>query len=114
MGKLYLFPFMNFSWEEQQKYLHFSCKKQICYYPLIIWYCLALQAKSVAEAQIRYGERMGLAMLYDQVKKKRRPQEYNNYIHPKQGFNHEIINELKNKIKDFSDIELFMVIFLTK
>ena len=57
---------------------------------------------------------MGLAMLYYQVKKKRRPQEYNNYIHPKQGFNHEIINELKNKIKDFSDIELFMVILFDK
>ena len=53
-------------------------------------------------------------MLYYQVKKKRRPQEYNNYIHPKQGFNHEIINELKNKIKDFSDIELFMVILFDK
>ena len=53
-------------------------------------------------------------MLYYQVKKKRRPQEYNNYIHPKQGFNNEIINELKNKIKDFSDIELFMVILFDK
>ena len=28
----------------------------------------------------------------------------------KKGFNHKIINELKNKIKGFSDIELFMVI----
>ena len=57
---------------------------------------------------------MGLALLYYQVKKKRRHQEYNNHIHPKQGFNHEIINELKNKIKDFSDIELFMVILFDK
>ena len=57
---------------------------------------------------------MGLALLYYQVKKKRRHQEYNNHIHPKQGFNHEIINELKNKIKDFSDIEPFMVILFDK
>ena len=57
---------------------------------------------------------MGLALLYYQVKKKRRHQEYNNHIHPKQGFIHEIINELKNKIKDFSDIEPFMVILFDK
>ena len=114
MCKSYLFPFTNFFWEKKQKYLHVSCKKQICYYPMIIWYCLALQAKSVSDAEIRYGEKLWLALLYYQVKKKRRPQEYNNYIHPKQGFNHEIINELKNKIKDFSDIELFMVILFDK
>ena len=36
--------------------------------------------------------------------------EYKNYIHPKQGFNHEVINELENKIEDFSSIERFMVI----
>ena len=40
----------------------------------------------------------------------RRHRDYKYYIHPKQGFSHEIVNELKNKIKDFSDIEHFMVI----
>ena len=40
----------------------------------------------------------------------RRLQDYKSYIHPKQGFNHEKIHELKNKIKDFSNIERFMVI----
>ena len=40
----------------------------------------------------------------------RRLQNYKNYTHPKQGFNHEIINELKNKIKNFSDIERFILI----
>ena len=43
------------------------------------------------------------------MQSQRRLQNYKNYIHPKQGFNHEIINELKNKIKNFSDIERFMV-----
>ena len=59
-------------------------------------------------------KKLGLVLLYYQVKKKRILQEYNKYIHPKQGFNHEIINEFKNKIKDFSDIELFMVILFDK
>ena len=40
----------------------------------------------------------------------RRLRDYKNYIHPKQVFNHKIINVLKNKIKDFSDTERFMVI----
>ena len=40
----------------------------------------------------------------------RRLQDYKSYIHPKQGFNHEKIHELKNKIKDFSNIERFMMI----
>ena len=59
-------------------------------------------------------KKLGLVLLYYQVKKKRILQGYNKYIHPKQGFNHEIINEFKNKIKDFSDIELFMVILFDK
>ena len=48
----------------------------------------------------------GFAVLPSQ----RRLRDYKDYIHPKQGFNYEIINELKNKIKDFSNIERFMVI----
>ena len=36
--------------------------------------------------------------------------EYKNYTHPNQGFNHETINELENKINDFSNIERFIVI----
>ena len=39
------------------------------------------------------------------VLRQRRLRDYKSYIHLKQGFNHEIINELKNKIKHFSDIE---------
>ena len=99
-------PFMNFFWEEQQKYINVSCKTSICYHPMIIRYCLALQANLLLHT-MKYVlmKKLGLALLYYQVK-----EDYKNYIHPKQGFNHEIINELKNKIKDFSDIERFMVI----
>ena len=75
---------------------------------MIIRYCLALQAKSAAAYnEIRYDIKTGTGFVV--LSSQRRLRDYNNYIHPKQGFNHEIINKLKNKIKDFSDIERFMV-----
>ena len=98
-------PFMKYFWEEQQKYLNVSCKTSICYHSMIIRYCSALQAKSAAAYnKIHYDEKTGFVVLPSQ----RRLRDYKNYIHSKQSFNHE--NELKNKIKDFSDIERFMVI----
>ena len=73
---------------------------------MIIRYCLALQAKSAAAYnKIHYDEKTGTGFVV--LPSQRRLQDYKNYIHSKQGFNHEIINELKNKIKDF---ERFMVI----
>ena len=102
-------PFMKFFWEEQQKYINVSCKTSIRYHPMIIRYCLALQAKSAAAYnEIRFDEKTGTGFVV--LPSERRLRDYKNYIHPKQGFNHQIINELKNKIKDFSDIERFMVI----
>ena len=102
-------PFMKFFWEEQKKYLNVSCKTSIRYHPMIIRYCLALQAKSAAAYnEIRYDEKTGTGFVA--LPSQRRLRDYKNYIHPKHGFNHEIINELKNKIKVFSDIEHFMVI----
>ena len=47
-GKSEVSPFMNFFREEQQKYLNVSWKTSIRYHPMIIGYCLALQAKSAA------------------------------------------------------------------
>ena len=99
---------MKFFWEEQQKYLNISCKTSIRYHPMIIRYCVALQAKSAAAYnEICYDEKTGTGFVV--LLRQRRLRDYKNYVHPKQGFNHEIINELKNKIKDFSDIERFMV-----
>ena len=102
-------PFMKFFREEQKKYLNVSCKTSIRYHPMIIQYCLALQAKSAAAYnEIHYDEKTGTGFVV--LPSQRRLRDYENYIHPKQGFNHEIINQLKNKIKHFSDIERFMVI----
>ena len=76
---------------------------------MIIRYCLALQAKSAAAYnEICYDEKSGTGFVV--LPSERRLRDYKNYINPKQGFNQEIINELKNKIKYFSDIERFMVI----
>ena len=96
-------PFMK-----QQKYLNVSCKTSIRYHSIIIRYCLALIAKSAAAYnEIRYYEKTGTGFVV--LPSQRRLRDYKNYIHRKQGFNHEIISELENKIKDFSDIERFMV-----
>ena len=75
---------------------------------MIIRYCLALQEKSATACnEMRYDEKTGTGFVV--LLSQRRLQDSKNYIHPKQGFNHEIINELKNKIKGFSDIEHFTV-----
>ena len=101
--------FMKFAWEEQKKYLNAFCKTSICYHPMIIRYCLALQANSAAVYNdICYDEISGTGFVV--LPSQRRLWDYKNYIHPKQGFNHEIINELKNKLKEFSYIEPFMII----
>ena len=76
---------------------------------MIIQYCLALQAKSaLAYNEIRYDEKTGIDFVV--FPSQRRLRDYKSFIHPKQGFNHEIINELKNKIKDIIDIERFIFI----
>ena len=99
---------MKFFREEQQKYWNISCKTSIHYHPVIVWYCLALQAKSAAAYnEIRYDEKSGNGFV--ELPSQRRLQDYINYIHPKQGCNHEILNELKNKIKEFRDIEPFLM-----
>ena len=76
---------------------------------MIIQYCLALQAKSApAYNEIHYDEKAGIDFIV--FPSERGLRDYKIFIHPKQSFNHEIINKLKNKIKDIIDIERFIVI----
>ena len=70
---------------------------------------ISFTSKSAATYnEIHFDEKTGTGFVV--LPSQRRLRDYKSYIHRKQGFNHEIINELENKIKDFSDIERFMVI----
>ena len=103
-------PFLKFFWEEQQKYIKCS-SRGIRYHPMIIRFCLSLASKSAsAYDDIRYDEKSGTGILI--LPSRRRLRDYKNYIRPERGFNKNIINELKNKIKNFSDNEKFFVILM--
>ena len=103
-------PFMKLFWEEQQKYLK-SSKTGIRYHPMIIRYCLALASKSsAAYDDIRYDEKTGTGFVI--LPSRRRLRDYKNYIRPERGFNKEIIKELQQKVKDFSDVEKYVVLLL--
>ena len=81
--------FMIFFWEEQQKYLNVSYKTSIRYHAMIIQCCFALQARSAAaHNEIRYDEKTWTGFIVLSIQ--RRLRDYKNYIHPTQGFNHEI------------------------
>ena len=101
-------PFMKLFWEEQQKYL-LSSKKGIRYHPMIIRYCLGLAAKSpTTYDEVRFDEKKQTGFVI--LPSRRRLRDYKNYIRPKQGFNKDIIIELRDKVKDFSDSERFVII----
>ncbi|XP_065654860.1 uncharacterized protein LOC136081473 [Hydra vulgaris] len=103
-------PFMKLFWEEQQKYLRLS-PTNVRYHPIIIRYCLSLASKSAAMYDdIRYNDKSGTGFLV--LPSRRRLRDYKNYIKPKRGFNKEIIDELKEKTKDFSEQEKFIVILM--
>ena len=103
-------PFMRLFWEQQQKYLQ-SSPNNVKYHPMIIRYCLSLASKSAAAYDdIRYNEktRTGFVILTSS----RRLRDYKNYIRPQRGFNKDIVNELLEKIKHFSDNENFFVMLM--
>ena len=101
-------PFMKLFWEEQQKYVK-SSPNSIRYHPMIIRYCLSLAAKSSSMYDdIRYDEKNGTGFLI--LPSRRRLRDYKNYIRPQHGFNPEIIDELAQKTKSFSEIEKFIVL----
>ena len=78
---------------------------------MIIRFCLPLAAKSAsAYDDIRYEEKSATGILI--LPSRCRLRDYKNYIRPERRFNKNIINELKNKIKDFSDNEKFFVILM--
>ena len=78
---------------------------------MIIRFCLSLATRSAsAYDDIRYDEKSGTSILI--LPSRRRLRDYKNYIRPETGSNKNIINELKNKTKSFSDNEKFFVILM--
>ena len=59
---------------------------------------------------IRYDKKSGTGVLI--LPSKRPHKDYKNYIKLERGFNKNIINELKIKIKNFLDNEKFFVILM--
>ena len=103
-------PFMKFFWEEQQKYIKYS-SRGIRHHPMIIRFYLSLASKSAsAYDDIRHDEKSGTGILI--YPSRRQFRDYKSCIRPERCFNKNIINELKNKIKNFSDNEKFFVILM--
>ena len=96
-------PFMKLFWEEQLKSINMSAS-QVRYHPMIIKFCLALYAKSpAAYDHLRFNEKEGTGCLI--LPSKRTLRDYTNYIHPKTGFNGDIVKDLAGKTKMFSSSE---------
>ena len=103
-------PLMRLFWEEQQKYLQ-SSPNNVKYHPMIIRYCLSLASKSTAAYDdIRYNEKTETGFLI--LPSRRCLRDYKNYIRPQRGFNKDVVNELLEKVKHFSDNENFFVMLM--
>ena len=101
-------PFIKLFWEEQQKYLS-SSKTGVRYHPMIIRYCLGLAAKSPATYdEIRFDDKNNSGFVI--LPSRRRLRDYKNYIRPQQGFNKNIVHQLKTIVQNFSDIEKYCMI----
>ena len=78
---------------------------------MIIRFCLTLTSKwTPAYDDIWYDEKSGPGILI--LPSRCRLRDYKNYNRPERGFNKNIINELKNKIKNVLDNEKFFVILM--
>ena len=87
-------PFMRLFIEEQMKFVMDDPQK-VEYHPMFIKFCLCIQAKSpAAYEQLRLcKDGTGGLILPSQ----RTLRDYKNYIHPKRGFIHQIVNEITEK-----------------
>ena len=106
-----ILPFMRLFWEEQQKYLQ-SSPNNVKYHLMIIRYCLSLASKSAAAYDdICYNEKTGTVFVI-LPSRRRRLRNYKNYIRPQRGFNKDIVNELLEKVKHFSDNKKVFVMLM--
>ena len=78
---------------------------------MVIRHCLLLASKSAAAYdEIQYDVKKGTGFII--LPSRRRLSDHKNYIKPQQGFSQEIIQELRSKIKYFSEQEKFVVILM--
>ena len=76
---------------------------------MIIKFCLLIAAKSLsAYEDLRFDSMKGSGILV--LPSQRTLRDYRNYICRKRGFNPEIVQELRRKTIDFTDIERFVVL----
>ena len=68
------------------------------------------QSHRSAYDDMRYDQKTGTGFLI--LPSQRRLRDYRNYVRPKRGFNHEIIDELIQKTSNFSDAEKHVVLLL--
>ena len=100
-------PFMRLFNEEQMKFVMDDPQK-VEYHPIFITFCLCIHVKSpAAYEQLRLSkDGTGVLILPSQPTLR----NYRNYIHPKRGFNHQIVNEITVKTKNFSELEKYVLL----
>ena len=97
-----LAPLMRHFWEQQK--LVFSGKKIRRYHPMVTRFSLFLASKSASS----YGELRDSQILT--LPGKRTLCSYKNVISATPGFNHEVIEELKNTTKDLKGFGCYVTI----
>ena len=96
-------PFMNLFWQ-QQKQLFTRSPKGCRYHPMIIRFCLSLASKSKSA----YEELQNSNIL--RLPSTRTLVDYKNLIKPGTGFPREIIDNLCEITKDYSNVERYIVL----
>ena len=96
-------PFMNLFWQQQKKLFSTSkCGRK--FHPMVIRFCLSLQAKSPS----CYEELRNSGVLA--LPSRRTLRDYRNYITPKVGFDPEVIQELNEICEPLFDVERYIVL----
>ena len=91
---------------QQQKQLFSSRSQGVRYHPMVIHFCLSLAAKSSScYEELRNS---GILVLPSQ----RTLRDNCNYIKPKVGFNHGVVEKLKKQISDCSNTRRYIVLLL--
>lgn len=98
-------PHMKFFWEQQMKLLQ-SSKMGRRYHPQVIRFALSVHAKS-ASAYRELRESGALILPSERVLR-----DYKNYFKPKAGVNKENVENLRDKISSFSNVQRYVALVM--